>query len=87
MNFYKTTEEKILIVEDELLVAESLKIKLKTMGYMDVRTVTTGPGAVQTAEEHSPDLILMDIRLHGPMDGIAAAKAIRARRDVPLGFS
>ena len=77
----KTT---ILIVEDEAIIAEGLASKLKQLGYEVVGTASQGRQAVEMALRLLPQLILMDIRLEGPMDGIQAAKAIRDKYDVPV---
>ena len=78
------TKATILIVEDEALVAEDLSIKLARLGY-EVRGVTAlGEEAALLARERRPDLVLMDIRLKGPMDGIAAAEIIRRECDLPV---
>lgn len=77
---------QLLIVEDEFLLAMDLEARLTDMGYSVVGSVDTGAAAVAAAEQHPPDLILMDIRLYGDMDGIAAALEIRRTRDIPVIF-
>jgi PAS domain S-box-containing protein len=74
----------IMIVEDEIVVAMELEEKLKGMGYQVSAIVSSGEAAVSGAEAYPPDLILMDIRLQGRVDGIQAAGLIRNRRDVPV---
>ena len=74
----------ILIVEDERLVAEDLANKLRRLGYKMVGSVASGDEAVTTASRVQPGLVLMDISLDGPMDGIQAAEAIRKQHDVPI---
>jgi len=69
--------KKILIVEDESIVALELKDRLEKLGYQVIATVSTGEQAIKTTEEKNPDLILMDIHLKGNMDGITAAKHIK----------
>lgn len=69
---------KILIVEDESLIAMSLKNQLVKAGHQVCRLVTTGKQAVETAKNESPDFVLIDIRLPGDMDGIEAARQISA---------
>jgi len=69
--------KKILIVEDESIVALELKDRLEKLGYQVIATVSTGEKAIKTTEEKNPDLILMDIHLKGNMDGITAAKHIK----------
>lgn len=75
---------RILIVEDEQIVAEDLRQTLENMGYSVVGVVSSGEGAVETARKEIPDLILMDIMLSGKMDGISAAHQIRSEHDIPV---
>jgi len=74
----------ILIVEDEGLVGLELSQVLENMGYCVLPVVTSGKAAVASTEEHSPDLILMDIRLDGHPDGIETAKKIREDHLIPV---
>jgi CheY-like chemotaxis protein len=76
----------ILIVEDEVIVAADLAGKLDLLGYRVAATTATGEQAVELARQHRPDLVLMDIRLAGAMDGVAAAAAIRRELDLPVIF-
>jgi PAS domain S-box-containing protein len=76
----------ILIVEDEQIVATELKGRLHSLGYRVVGAASTGPEAITKTENLNPDLILMDIRLRGEMDGIETAGRILASRDVPIVF-
>ncbi len=80
------TPARILIAEDEMIVAESLALTLRNLGYQVVRTVSTGELAIQATEESKPDLILMDVNLRGEIDGIQASEQIRARLDIPVIF-
>lgn len=75
---------KILIVEDELIAAESLKIDLKKLGYQIVEIVNSGEKAIKKVSEINPDLILMDINLMGEMDGIATAEIIKKNFNIPI---
>ena len=75
---------RIMIVEDESIVAMGIKSKLEDLGYTVVGINARGRDAVETAFKTKPDLILMDIVLKGDMDGIEAAEAIRAHLDVPI---
>lgn len=75
---------RVLIVEDELLIAEDLKGKLRRLGHTAVGHATTGETAVRKALETTPELILMDIRLRGEMNGIEAAARIRELHRVPI---
>ncbi|MCC7450849.1 MAG: response regulator [Anaerolineae bacterium] len=75
---------KILIVEDESIVALDIRNRLIRMGYHVVGMAVTGEEAVDQAREKQPNLVLMDIRLKGEMDGIEAAAAIRACFEIPV---
>lgn len=76
----------ILIVEDEQLVAVDLEAHLTRLGYQVVDTAASGEEAWEKAQAAQPDLILMDVRLAGPMDGIEAARRIRRECDAPIVF-
>ena len=76
----------ILIVEDEGIVAEDLAGKLGRLGYEVSGIVSAGEEAVALTLRLHPALVLMDISLAGPMDGIAAAEAIRRQYDVPVVY-
>lgn len=76
----------ILVVEDEALVAMDIETTLKGMGYEVAAIAATGEEAIRLADRHKPDLILMDIRLQGEMDGIEAAGRIRAQADIPIVY-
>ncbi len=77
---------KILIVEDESIVAKDIQNGLKKLGYHVTAVVNTGEKAIREVEDNRPDLVLMDIMLKGEMTGIEAAKQIRERFSVPLIF-
>ncbi len=77
---------KILIVEDEAMVAMVMRWTLERLGYEVCGPVATGDEAVQSACDDQPDLILMDVHLPGAMDGIEAAKTIATTREVPFIF-
>ncbi|GAA6621896.1 diguanylate cyclase domain-containing protein [Scytonema sp. NUACC26] len=76
----------ILIVEDERVVAWNLQASLEKLGYTIAGNITSGEKAVDLAETLKPDLILMDIRLQGSMDGIEAAAKIRACWYIPIVY-
>jgi PAS domain S-box-containing protein len=88
MNGEPLTESKIriLVVEDELIIAKGIEKRLKVLGYAVTDTVPSGEEAVAQALETLPDLILMDINLQGGMDGVTAAEQIRSRVDIPIIF-
>jgi PAS domain S-box-containing protein len=79
-------KSRIMIVEDESLVALAIEKSLKNMGYEVPVTVSTGEEAVRKAMEVEPDLILMDIRLKGVIDGVEAAGMIREAFRVPIVY-
>ena len=81
-----STTPRVLIVEDEFAVAMELEDHLGAMGYTVIDHVMTGAEAVERAEQTDPDLVLMDVRLDGPMDGVEAARRIRASRSLPVVF-
>lgn len=77
---------RILIVEDEGIVAADLARKLEQLGYEVAGIAEYGEEAVALDARLRPDLVLVDIWLKGPMDGIQAAEAIRHQHDVPLVY-
>lgn len=81
----KESKGVILIVEDEPIVGENLRESLIENGYsVPVPPCVTGEEAVQKAREVQPDLILMDIKLEGKMDGVDAVEKIRKYMNVPV---
>lgn len=79
-------EIKILIVEDEFIVANDIRNSLHAMGYVVTGIAASGEKAIRKAESEKPDLILMDIMLRGDMNGIEAAKHIHSQINVPVVF-
>ncbi|KAM3095320.1 AAA-like domain-containing protein [Phormidesmis sp. 146-12] len=77
---------KILIVEDERLIALDIKQRLVQLGYEVVAIVDRAPDALEKVAENSPDLVLMDIRLKGSMDGVSTAAVMRSQFDLPVVF-
>jgi CheY-like chemotaxis protein len=75
---------RILLAEDEGIVALDVKGQLERLGYEVPAVVSSGEAAVQSATETCPDLMLIDIRLQGAMDGIEAVEVIRACLDIPV---
>jgi CheY-like chemotaxis protein len=75
---------KILIVEDEQIIAKDLKLTLEGLGYSITATVTTGQDAIKSVEQDEPSIILMDIKLKGQMDGIQAAEKIKVDKNIPV---
>ncbi len=80
------TAKRILVIEDERIVARDLGKLLKRLGYTPVGPAASGEEAIQLAEQTEPDLILMDVRLRGGMDGIEASHEIVRKRPVPIVY-
>jgi len=76
--------KKILIVEDERLLAISLKMDLEDAGYEEITMVTNCDDACQVVEQESPELILMDISIQGDKTGIDTAERISGFSNVPV---
>jgi len=77
---------KILIVEDEVIIAMRFEVFFSRRGYQVVGLVSSGEEAVKAAIKEKPDLILMDINLKGMMSGIEAATKITAEDNIPIIF-
>lgn len=75
---------RILLVEDEAIIAMLYHVQLRHLGHEVWRHVTTGEEAVDLAERERPDLVLVDIHLAGKMDGIEAAQKISAMAGAPV---
>ena len=80
------SERRALIVEDEALIAEELRERLSSLGFLVVATVDSAEEAVAIAINEHLDLVLMDIRLRGQKDGVQAAREIRSQVDVPIVY-
>ncbi|MFH0968169.1 MAG: response regulator [Methanobacteriota archaeon] len=81
-----TKGSRILVVEDEMVISLEISATLRRLGYEVIGQAITGLDAIHLADEADPDLILMDIRLKGDMDGIEAASRIRENNDRPVIF-
>ncbi len=80
------SETTILIVEDEIIVAEDLSGKLRRLGYGIAGIAAAGEEAIGMACDLRPNLVLMDVRLEGEMDGIETAREIQRRQDTPIVY-
>jgi signal transduction histidine kinase len=80
----RATPARILVVEDERIVARDLASALTDLGYSVPATVATGEDAISRARDLRPDLVLMDIRLAGAIDGVQAASSVRQDQDIPV---
>jgi two-component system, response regulator PdtaR len=74
---------RILIVDDDFFITMESEMTLREAGFVVVGTAATAEDAVRLAEQHRPDLVLMDIRLAGPRDGVAAACELRESFGIP----
>jgi CheY-like chemotaxis protein len=79
-------KRKILVVEDERLIARDIAMQLCDLGCEPLGPAHTGEQAIEMAAELRPDLVLMDVHLGSAMDGIEAAQAIRTQFDIPTVF-
>ncbi len=77
---------KVLVVEDERVVAEDIQSKLEKLGYAVCAVASSGEKAIQKTNETHPDLVLMDIVLKGKMDGTEAAELIRTQFNIPIVY-
>ncbi len=78
--------KKIMIVEDEAVIALRLEQRLIEMGYDVIGTICSGEAVVENARSFQPNLILMDIMLNGDLDGIDAAMIVKEELDIPIIF-
>jgi len=80
------TAAKVLVVEDERIVALDLKVRLSALGYAVAGTVPSGEQALEKARELLPDIVLMDIHLEGMIDGVDAARSLHESLRIPVIF-
>jgi DNA-binding NarL/FixJ family response regulator len=77
---------KIVLVEDEWIIAAAIKSELQMSGYEVIGPATSAEQALRTIERSRPDLVLMDIRINGPVDGIETANQIPKSFQIPVIF-
>jgi len=77
---------RVLIVEDETLIAEELRERLSRIGFSVIAAVDSAEEGIEIATREVPDVVLMDIRLKGKKDGVEAAREIRQQVDVPIVY-
>ena len=77
-------QARILVVEDESIVALDIQSQLTSLGYTVLAVVFSGEAAINSVAQTQPDLVLMDIKLKGEMDGVEAAHRIGSRFSIPL---
>ncbi|MCC7206528.1 MAG: response regulator [Anaerolineae bacterium] len=79
-----TNAPRVVIAEDESIVALDIRNRLSRMGYAILAVVDSGEAAIALTVAARPDIVLMDIRLKGEIDGIEAARRIRQKLSVPI---
>ncbi|PDW02434.1 diguanylate cyclase [Candidatus Viridilinea mediisalina] len=80
------SQPRVLIVEDELITALDLEETLQRLGYCVVGVADTGALALELVNQEQPDLVLMDVTLRGPLDGVMVAEQLRERFDLPVVY-
>jgi DNA-binding LytR/AlgR family response regulator len=75
---------KILIVEDDMIIGAKISMKLVSLGYEVTGVIPRGEEAIVHVENYQPDIVLLDINLKGPLDGVETTKKILAKTDVPV---
>lgn len=76
-------EKRILIIEDDLILALSLEMMLKRIGFDEIMKVETGEEAIEASKTFKPELLLVDVQLGAGITGIEAVEIIQAEQDVP----
>ncbi|MEA1786136.1 response regulator [Arenibacter sp. GZD96] len=77
---------RILVVEDDMIIAAHISLQLTKLGYEVTGIVTRGEEAILHAKENTPDILLMDVNLKGKLDGIGTAALIQKNNDVPIVY-
>lgn len=77
------TRTRVLVVDDEIIIARELESRLTNLGYEALQVASSGREALKVAEQTRPDLVLMDVILKGEIDGVAAAGEIQRRWGIP----
>ena len=78
------SNEKILVVEDDDIIAKVEDWRLKNLGYQVCGRAVSGAEAMELVVKHKPDLVLMDINIKGDIDGIETAKMIKKGFNIPV---
>src|SRR5438128_2420449 len=86
MEVTAVSSPSILIVEDESIIAEDISESLRRAGYGNTAIVNSGARAIELMKTLRPDIILMDIKLKGPLDGIETARLIRDQGPAPVVY-
>jgi DNA-binding response OmpR family regulator len=77
---------RVFVVEDDFITAKSLKHTLEDLGYNVVGIAASGKEALEKISYMRPDLVLMDIKIKGPMDGVFTAQRVQALYDIPVVY-
>jgi two-component system cell cycle sensor histidine kinase/response regulator CckA len=77
---------RIMVVEDEFIVAKDLRVNLQNQGYVVTSLHSTGEQAIEAAREELPDLVLMDVVLAGRFDGVQTAEQLRQELEIPVVY-
>ena len=85
-NVRSRSASRILVVEDEQVLAMDVEMQLVAFGYEVTGIAATGKEALRLAETTRPDLVLMDVQLRGPLDGFATAAKVQQIRKLPIVF-
>lgn len=83
---HASSKKKVLIVEDESVVALDIRRRLESLGYHVVGCATSGNRALEIIKSEPPDVILMDIKLKGDIDGLDTARLVRNQWDIPVVY-
>ncbi|MGK2863944.1 MAG: LytR/AlgR family response regulator transcription factor [Chitinophagaceae bacterium] len=75
---------RILIVEDDMIIAANISLQLTNLGYEVMSIIPRGEEAIAYVKENKPDILLMDIKLKGTLDGIDTARAIQQHTNIPV---
>ena len=80
------TDRKVFIVEDEIITAMEIKDRLQSLGFQVTGEAASGEEALVKIDREPPDLVLMDIKLKGEMDGVETGQHIKERYDIPITY-
>lgn len=88
MNRYlhRVSNIKILIIEDEIIIAQDIEAMILDLGYESVGIISNSTRAIDYLSFNTPDIVLCDINIKGPKDGIEVATTIRAKKKIPFIF-
>ncbi len=75
---------KILIVEDEMIIAANISLQLSALGYEVTGIIPRGEEALEHVKQNKPDIVLMDIQLKGELDGIETVRLLQQQQDIPV---